>query len=374
MMSDIQYDLSRKYELELTTKAPLQGIFYAWLSRIGVIVTQAVGGGKVRILGTGTIEVDAGIIKPMSFKPALTTLGTLLLFGGIFMAACDNVPQSTPSASATISVTIEPSPTPTPLPPTPIPLVALVNGEPITLAEFQAELNRLLAAQEQLGNAPPLSDEAAKQWVLDDLINQVLLAQGAYQAGFTLDEAEVLERIEQLVTQLGSGVAFEKWLTANYYTTESFYQALARNIASAWMRDEIAASVPEQVEQIHARQILVYNVDQAEELLAQLQAGADFLALATRFDPLGRGNLGWFPRGYLLVVEVEEAAFALQPGEVSGIIESQAGYHIIQVIDRDPRRPLDPQARLVLQEQALQKWLADKRESAEIDVLLPRDD
>ena len=80
----------------------------------------------------------------------------------------------------------------------------------------------------------------------------------------------------------------------------------------------------------------------AEELLARLRAGGDFNALAKQFsvDTSNKdqgGDLGWFGRG-MMVKPFEDAAFALKPGELSGIVETQFGYHIIKL---DERRTLD---------------------------------
>jgi parvulin-like peptidyl-prolyl isomerase len=76
----------------------------------------------------------------------------------------------------------------------------------------------------------------------------------------------------------------------------------------------------------------------AEEILRRVRAGEDFAALAGQFseDPGSRergGDLGWFGRG-TMVKPFEDAAFALKPGEVSGIVESQFGYHIIKLEER----------------------------------------
>jgi parvulin-like peptidyl-prolyl isomerase len=78
----------------------------------------------------------------------------------------------------------------------------------------------------------------------------------------------------------------------------------------------------------------------AEEILRRVRAGEDFAALAGQFseDPGSRtrgGDLGWFGRG-MMVKPFEEATFALKPGEVSGIVESQFGYHIIKLEERRP--------------------------------------
>jgi parvulin-like peptidyl-prolyl isomerase len=76
----------------------------------------------------------------------------------------------------------------------------------------------------------------------------------------------------------------------------------------------------------------------AEEVLARLRAGGDFNALAKEFsiDTSNKdqgGDLGWFGRG-MMVKPFEDAAFALKPGELSGIVETQFGYHIIKLEQR----------------------------------------
>jgi parvulin-like peptidyl-prolyl isomerase len=137
------------------------------------------------------------------------------------------------------------------------------------------------------------------------------------------------------------------------------------------MRDRIAGELPETADQVHARQILAFEADAAQAALARLQAGADFEALAAEYDPVTGGDLGWFPQGYLLDPGLEAAAFALQPGTYSDVLQSPAGYHILQVVERDPERPLTPDARLVLQGQAVEEWLAGQRQAAQIEILLP---
>jgi len=137
------------------------------------------------------------------------------------------------------------------------------------------------------------------------------------------------------------------------------------------MRDQIAGAVSETAEQVHARQILLYNLEQAQEILAQLESGNDFATLAATFDPVISGDLGWFPRGYLDYKQLEQAVFDLQSLEYSGIVETPLGFHILQLIEREPDRMLDPDARLVLQNNAVRKWLEDQRNQSEIVILLP---
>lgn len=255
------------------------------------------------------------------------------------------------------------SPTPILPTPTPEPAIAVVNGERIPLAEFQAELQRYLQAQEALGNKP--TEEEARKVVLEALVDEVLLAQAARQAGFSLTESALQSRVEALAAQVGGEQALRAWEQAQGFSEASFRHALQRAAAASWMRDQIVAKVPTQAEQVHVRQILFYNETEAQQVLAQLQSGADFERLAWQYDPLSGGDLGWFPRGYLFEPTLEEAAFRLNPGQYSEVLKSAVGFHLIKVLAREVR-PLSPQALLALQKQALAEWLRIQREQSTI--------
>jgi peptidyl-prolyl cis-trans isomerase C len=244
-----------------------------------------------------------------------------------------------------------------------------VNGEVIPLEEFNASLQQLQAAHQETGvTATP---EEQKQLVLDDLITQTLLAQAAIQAGHAVDESALQARIDELSAALGGQEKLADWIIRNGYTDDSFRSALQRSMQAAWQRDSLLAAVPRTAEQIHARQILVLREQTANDLYAQLQAGADFATLAYRYDPLTGGDLGWFPRGGLTQPAVEEAAFSLETGNFSAVIPTSFGFQIVQVIERDPARSLSPEALLNAQEQALLDWVAQQKASASISVQVP---
>jgi peptidyl-prolyl cis-trans isomerase C len=313
------------------------------------------------------------IIKMTTTRLYQTILCSIIFT--FFFASCRGKPlQSTPTSQSTATAALTPSPTavsatPTPSQ-TPIPLAAKVNAEGITREEFQAELTRYQNALNS-GTNLATKDGEASQTVLDDLINQVLMAQSAYAQGYGLDDSALQSRLDQLASQLGGNQNLDKWMTDNGYTPESFREALKRSLAAAWMRDQIVNAVPESTEQVHARQILLYNSTQANEAFAQLQSGQDFTKLAKLYDPVAGGDLGWFPRGYLTEKALEEAAFSLEPGQYSQIIQTPIGYHILAVIERDPTHVLEPNARLILQEQALSSWLQQRRAQSEIQTFLP---
>ena len=178
-----------------------------------------------------------------------------------------------------------------------------INGSGITVAEFEAELNRFQAAQSALGNTVTL--EQASQRVMDDLTNLVLLEQGAASAGFVVDDALLQTRIDNLVAEVGGMQALIDWEAGHGYTDESLRHALRRQIAAAWMRDEIISTVGSTAEQVHVQQILLYNSDATQATWNELNAGADFATLAAKYDPVTKGELGWFPRNYLPDVQIE---------------------------------------------------------------------
>lgn len=277
------------------------------------------------------------------------------------LAACGAAPQ------ATILATTLPAPeqvTPTVAAP-----VAMVNGEPVSAESFSIHLAQYQAAQAQTGTL--LASENIEQVVLEDLVSRLLLAQDAREQGFLLDEPTIDQRLAAVIEQAGGQETFDAWLAQQGYTAESFRGELALEIEAGWMRAEITEAVPLSAEQVLARQILLTDRFQAERLLGQLDGGTSFELVARNNDAQGLGALGWFPRGYLLQPPVEEAAFDLQPGEYSGIVETGLGFHLIEVLDRDPDRPLNPQARLSLQQQALADWLTARRAESTIEILLP---
>ena len=302
---------------------------------------------------------------------------TYIIFIGslIFTLSACNRHNPVTNATYTVAVTNEPTvtpqaPTQTPNPPTetPIPLAAIVNGEGITLNEFTEELTRFQAALPITGTNLA-SDPGAI--VLDELINQTLLAQSAIQNGLIVDGTMLQSKINSLEIQLGGSQALETWISTHDYSREDFEQALKRAIGAAWMRDQIIAAVPETADQVLVRQILLPSKGQADEVYASLQTGASFTELATLYDPATGGDLGWFPRGYLDELAIEEAAFALQPEQYSPVVQTELGYHILYLVERDENHSLQPDARKVLQVNALQDWMDEHRNQSEIQILLP---
>jgi peptidyl-prolyl cis-trans isomerase C len=244
-----------------------------------------------------------------------------------------------------------------------------VNGEGITVADFDAEVQRYIAAQNELGNDIPSADAASA--VLQNYIAELVLSQAAHADGFMLDDTALQSRMDSLAAEVGGADALSAWENAQGYNEQAFRSALRRGAEAAWMRDKIIASVPLTTEQVHIQQILLYNQDTAQSFLTQLNGGADFDELALRADPLTRGDLGWVPRGYLLNEQIEATAFSLVVGQYGDVIATDVGFHIIKILARDPNRPLSPDALLALQDLALKNWVEEQKALADV-VLAPQ--
>jgi parvulin-like peptidyl-prolyl isomerase len=260
-------------------------------------------------------------------------------------------------------------PTNTPIEPTPIkvPMALEVNGEGITVVEFQQEIQRFQSGLTNAGiQLPDASDQENK--VIDELIDQLLLKQGAAEAGYSISSDDIQTKLDDLSQKLGGADALSKWISDNFFTDQTFRVSYERSIYGAWMRDEIINNVPDLAEQVHARQIRVLSEGEARGILAQLQSGSDFATLAELYDPVTKGDLGWFPRGYLTQPAVDDAAFSLDAGGVSQIIPSDIGFHIVQVLEKDSAHKLSPEALVFMQNQELMTWLDEKKSSAEINI------
>jgi peptidyl-prolyl cis-trans isomerase D len=130
------------------------------------------------------------------------------------------------------------------------------------------------------------------------------------------------------------------------------------------LAEAIGADVPTEELQIHARHILVADEATAKDILAKLQAGEDWNALAaasstdTATAPNG-GDLGWFGKG-VMDTTFEDAAFATAVGSISAPIQTQFGWHIIQVLESG-NHPLAADAITQAKDTKLQDWLTSQR-------------
>jgi len=276
-----------------------------------------------------------------------------------------------PSITTSPEMTVNPTQT-VPLPPseTPIPLAAMVNGEAITLEDFKSELARFQDAR----GTDLATENNGSEIVLQALIDQLLLAQGARSRGISLGDNEIETEIERLINEMGGTENYLSWLQANHYTEATFAQALRLEMLATEMVEQILSGVSDLELQAHAQHILVATQAEAEGILQQLLAGSDFGELAANFSldlstKPGGGDLGWFAAGSLTAPSVEEAIFQQQPGDSPMIVASELGYHVVQLIALE-ERALPYETLLARQEQAVENWLDDRLQQADIEIFI----
>jgi len=137
------------------------------------------------------------------------------------------------------------------------------------------------------------------------------------------------------------------------------------------LMDVITADFETEEEQIWARHILVAEEAEAAKVIERLEAGEDFAELArelstdTGSGALG-GDLGWFGKG-VMVAPFEEAAYSLEIGEISEPVESNFGWHIIQVLGREVR-PISNERIDQIRQKTFQDWLAERHDSADVII------
>ncbi len=269
-----------------------------------------------------------------------------------------------------------PSPTPpTPTPSaTPEPLAAQVDGEWITLAEFEHEVARYQSGQQALGiDLATVGDN--RKLVLRAMIEERVVVHAALAAGLTVDDTAVAQAVDRARAARGGEAPFAEWLGQSGYTIEEFSLALKRQMLSRLITDQVAASVPTSAEQVHAAHILVTSQPVADEIRLMLTSGADFAETARTYSQdlstrAGGGDLGWFPRGWLAVPEVEAAAFALAPGETSAVISAADGFHIVRTMEKADQRPVSAVVYEALQRTAVRTWIDEQVAASDVQVFV----
>jgi peptidyl-prolyl cis-trans isomerase C len=205
-------------------------------------------------------------------------------------------------------------------------VVAKVNGKTITEADVK------LAEAEIGSDLGSLPDATRRRVLVEYLIENQLFADAAEQA------------------KLASGADFDgrmqywrRRALRDTYFDKSVKGAVGEDEAKRFYDEQVKLIKPE--EEVKARHILVESQDKAKEIAEKIAHGADFGAMAKEFskDPGTKdegGSLGYFGRGQM-VPQFEEAAFKLQKGDVSQPVETQFGWHLIQIEDRRERKPPD---------------------------------
>jgi len=284
------------------------------------------------------------------------------------------VESSTPEVAAPVATAESPTAPPTPTPPAP--LAAIVNGQYLFLADYERRVTQFEEALFEQGIDPNTQEgqtylRDARRDVLEGMIDTALIEQEAIALGISLTDEELEAQVEEAIASGGGQASFDEWLQVTGQTRDDFKEQLRQALIMQQVQEVVTAEVGSEAEQVHVRHIMVDSAETALEIRNMLQEGADFVALARdrSLDLATKdngGDLGWFPRGWV-AIELENAAFGLQPGQLSDVVQLGEGYHIIQVVERVAAYPLTPEMQAGLRLAALDEWLAQKRNSATIE-------
>ncbi|MDE2482458.1 MAG: peptidylprolyl isomerase [bacterium] len=260
--------------------------------------------------------------------------------------------------------------------------VATVNGTPISKAEFD---NKLESSPAALGT-------------LQQMVREVLLDQYATQNNITISDDDIKKAEDELKANFPTG-SWADMLKARGLTENDVHtflrdklildKALGKDakvtdaqIKEYFDKNHAAFDKPEQV---RARHILVADLATANKVEADLKAGKDFAAEASKYsiDPGSKdkgGELGWFRRGQM-VPAFDKAAFSLPVNKISAPVKSPFGYHIIQVEERQPgvkatlantHDRIEDMLRQQQEAPLMQPFLAGLQQKANIQVSDPR--
>lgn len=225
-------------------------------------------------------------------------------------------------------------------------IVATVDGDPITLAEFQERFNRT-------GFKPEREAELeVKEEFLNRLIERKMLLREAQRRRIKISPAEITARIESFRDEhgenvkemlAGQGVDFEKW-KSDVWEDLMIERLIARDVnrrmpvASSEVRRYYQENPQEfeKPEQVRVRQIVTATEQDAQKVLVLLQEKKDFSALAreksTAPEAENGGDLGYFAMGDMPAEF--NVVFGLPKGEISGIVKSPYGFHIFKLEDK----------------------------------------
>ena len=247
---------------------------------------------------------------------------------------------------------------------------ALVNGSVISQKELNSELDQAAQRISLQGRAMDDTERAAlKEQTLEGLIDRELLFQDSRKKGITVEETEVADQITQLKGRFKDEAGFQRALSFMNINEAELKITIERGMAiQKLIQTDVAKDVtvsddekkafydghPEYFkvpEQVKASHILIKVDSQADDatkakarekietVRGKVNAGGDFAELAKAFSEgpssVKGGDLGFFKRGQM-VKPFEDKAFALAPGEVSDVVETRFGYHLIKVVEKKP--------------------------------------
>ena len=256
------------------------------------------------------------------------------------------------------------------------PLAARVNNRPLLLDTFERHTERFEQALVERGVDLSTSQGQAQlsqiqKQVLQNLLDQYIIEQKAIDFGIIVTEEELANKTQETVAQIADQAQFEDWLAVNSLSYEEFTAVLKSQLITGQVFHEITRGIPETAEQVQVQYIGVANRQAAQEMITRIVNGTSFSVLAQEeasTSANGGKQAEWIPKGTGLVpARVEEVAFDLQPGEISGPIQDSDIFYIIKLEDREANRPLSSSTLQLLKNRIFEDWLDKQRSSTVIE-------
>ena len=280
--------------------------------------------------------------------------------------------------------------------------VAVVNGSVITQEDFDREMSRVLRRLASMGKSFDDSQLlAVKKEILEGLINGELLYQESQSKGIKVEEVAINEQLSTLKKRFSDEAEFKaalikaslsepdirsqikKGLAVEEFITRQFVERVTISGKEVRAYYDSHPDSFKRAEQVRASHILIKVDPQAnvlkraearkriEEIQQKLRKGGDFATVAKAFSEgpssAKGGDLGYFSRGKM-VKPFEEAAFALRTGEVSDLVETRSGYHLIKVIDKRPETTI-PYEDI---KDRIEQYLRDKKVQKEVSLYVEK--
>ena len=218
--------------------------------------------------------------------------------------------------------------------------------------------------------------EEMKSSIGDQAI-QIMMIEKVLSENYEVTDEEVNAEYESSQEEMGEN--FDEFLAQNNQTEESYKKVIRLNLLQERALTEGVEVTDEEIEaqyeragtELNARHILVEDEETAANLREELDGGADFAELAEENSTdtgsaVNGGDLDWFSAG-MMVPEFEEVAFSMETDEISDPVQSEFGFHIIQVLDK---REIEGQPSLEDQRESIRSDIAMTK--ADQAALMPR--
>jgi peptidyl-prolyl cis-trans isomerase C len=292
--------------------------------------------------------------------------------------------------------------------------VAIVNGQAIQAGDYDLAVQLQFSARRRTGTVGLQELRSVREAVFQRLIDNELLYQKAAKASAGVSESDVESQVKSMQEHLGGPEELAHVLQESQVTEARFRDQVRRTLmVTRFVEKEVTNAVkvaddevklyyeqnPKEfthAERAHVSQIMVRVPPGAtakartdartriEEILKSIRAGESFESVARKHsegpEASRGGDTGLVTRGGKVPPPIERAVFSLRPGEMSDIIETRLGYHIILVTERFPEgvTPFEEAQRSIraklmahARHEALAAYLAGLREKARIERRLP---